>query len=71
MITGIDKSIFYDETVIAIVPIGFCYPGKTQTGDLPPKVECAKAWRQELLNHLSNMELILIVGNYHKLDHKV
>ena len=44
---GIDRDIFYDETRIALVPMGFCYPGSAERGDLPPRKECADAWRKE------------------------
>jgi len=60
---NLDPDTFYDETRIAIVPTGFCYPGRdVRGGDLPPRPECAPAWHAEILAHLSNVELTLLVG---------
>ncbi len=58
-----DESLFYDERHVAIVPMGFCFPGQDDKGaDLPPRPECAPAWRAELLAHLKAVELILCLG---------
>lgn len=61
---GIDKSTFYDASKIAIVPMGFCYPGTGKSGDLAPRRECADNWRVPLLKMLSSIELTLIIGQY-------
>lgn len=62
---GIDNDIFYDATRIAIVPMGFCFPGLDKRGgDLPPRPECARHWRTRLLSHLPSIELILVIGQY-------
>jgi uracil-DNA glycosylase len=61
---GIDKSIFYDESKIAIVPMGFCFPGTGKSGDLPPRPECAGTWRKKLLNELPQISLTLVIGQY-------
>ena len=61
---GLEPEVFYDETRVAIVPIGFCYPGKGKSGDLPPRPECAQNWHQQLLELLPNIELTLLVGKY-------
>ena len=61
---GIDESIFYDETRIAIVPMGFCYPGTGKSGDLPPRKECAPAWRAPLLATAPDIKLTLVIGQY-------
>jgi uracil-DNA glycosylase family 4 len=61
---GIDKTAFYNTENIAIIPMGFCYPGKGKTGDLPPRKECAPLWHQQLFNQLKNVELILLIGKY-------
>ena len=61
---GIDKEIFYDESKIAIVPMGFCYPGTGDRGDLPPRPECAKAWHPTLLDALPQIQLTLAIGIY-------
>ncbi|WP_199269934.1 uracil-DNA glycosylase family protein [Algibacter sp. L1A34] len=55
---------FYDETKFAIIPMGFCYPGKGKTGDLPPRPECAPQWHELLFNKLKNVELVILIGMY-------
>ena len=55
---------FYDETKFAIIPMGFCYPGKGKTGDLPPRPECAPQWHKLLLDKMPNVELIILIGMY-------
>lgn len=66
---GISKEIFYDEEKIAILPMGFCYPGTGKSGDLPPRPECAAAWREKLLQQLPNLELVLVIGQYAQAYH--
>jgi len=61
---GIDPTDFYDAQKIAIIPMGFCYPGKGKSGDLPPRKECAPLWHTSLFNHLQEVELILLIGKY-------
>jgi uracil-DNA glycosylase len=61
---GISRETFYDEKQIAIMPMGFCYPGTGKSGDLPPRPECAPAWRAPLLSHLKNLKLTLVIGQY-------
>lgn len=61
---GIDQETFYDDTKIAILPMGFCFPGTGKGGDLPPRPECAPAWRQPLLDGLTGLDLTLIIGRY-------
>lgn len=60
----IDKELFYDESQIAIVPMGFCYPGKGSSGDLPPRKECAATWHKAVMEKMPNLELILLIGQY-------
>ena len=56
---------FYDPKRVAIIPMGFCFPGQDKAGaDLPPRAECASHWRQRLLAHLPQIELMLLVGGY-------
>lgn len=55
---------FYNEELFAIVPMGFCYPGKGKSGDLPPRKECAPQWHQLLFDEMSNLELIILIGMY-------
>ena len=61
---GISRETFYDPTQIAILPMGFCYPGTGKSGDLPPRPECAPAWRQRLLASLPQIELTLVIGQF-------
>lgn len=61
---GIDKQDFYDEKKVAIIPMGFCYPGKGKSGDLPPRKECAPQWHGVLLEQLKEVQLILLIGKY-------
>jgi uracil-DNA glycosylase len=61
----LDRSVFYDKTRVAILPIGFCYPGAGESrGDLPPRPECAPLWHERLLKHLPNLEVTVLVGQY-------
>ncbi len=55
---------FYDTTKFAIIPMGFCYPGRGKSGDLPPRPECAQQWHQPLFDHLKKVELIILIGMY-------
>jgi uracil-DNA glycosylase len=61
---GISREDFYDPTKVAILPMGFCYPGTGKSGDLPPRPECAEAWRDKLLQVLQHIELTLVIGIY-------
>lgn len=61
---GIDVETFYDSRKIAIIPMGFCYPGTGKTGDLPPRKECASLWHGLLLEQLPQLELTLLIGAY-------
>ena len=61
---GISESVFYDPKKIAILPMGFCFPGTGKSGDFPPRPECAALWRPQLLESLQGVELTLIIGQY-------
>ena len=61
---GIEDVTFYDANQIAIVPMGFCYPGKGKSGDLPPRPECAPQWHETLLNMMPDIQLTLLIGQY-------
>ncbi|MEZ4744899.1 MAG: uracil-DNA glycosylase family protein [Calditrichia bacterium] len=61
---NIDKTSFYDATKIAIIPMGFCYPGKGSSGDLPPRPECAPLWHDRLFGQMPNVQLTLLIGQY-------
>jgi len=60
----IDRETFYDPTRIAIIPMGLCYPGSGNYGDLPPRPECAKLWREKLLALIPEIQLTLVIGKY-------
>ncbi|NNL84979.1 MAG: uracil-DNA glycosylase family protein [Myxococcales bacterium] len=66
---GVAPDTFYDETRIAIVPMGFCYPGRGKGGDLPPRKECAALFMERLLAALPKLELILPIGAYAQAYH--
>ena len=61
---GVSDTVFYDKTKIALVPMGFCYPGKGKGGDLPPRPECAPLWHQKLWDSMPNLKLIILIGSY-------
>ena len=61
---AIDKDTFYDESRIAIIPMGLCYPGRGKSGDLPPRRECAELWLNALLARLPRIELTLLIGQH-------
>ena len=61
---GIDKAVFYDDSRVAILPMGLCFPGTSAGGDLPPRAECAPAWRDPLLAMLPRLQLTLVIGSY-------
>jgi uracil-DNA glycosylase len=62
---GIGREIFYDETKVAIIGMGFCFPGNdTHGGDLPPRKECAEAWQDKLFAALPPFDLTLLIGTY-------
>ena len=61
---GLDKTDFYDAKKVALVPMGFCYPGTGKSGDLPPRPECAPLWHERILAKLPRRTLTLLVGSY-------
>ena len=60
----VDKDTFYDPQQVALVPMGFCYPGKGKSGDLPPRPECAPQWHEPLLDQMKSVRLTLLIGEY-------
>ncbi|MEL6924804.1 MAG: uracil-DNA glycosylase family protein [Bacteroidota bacterium] len=60
----VDDESFYDQDLFGIVPMGFCYPGKGKSGDLPPRPECAPLWHDKLLNQMPDLQLVLLIGQY-------
>jgi len=61
---NVSKNDFYNKELFALIPMGFCYPGKGKSGDLAPRPECAPQWHQPLLSQMNNLELIILIGNY-------
>lgn len=61
---GVDKTDFYNPHIFALVPMGFCYPGKGKSGDLPPREECAPKWHKSLFNAMPKARLIILIGAY-------
>lgn len=61
---GLSREQFYDASRIAIMPMGFCYPGRGRSGDLPPRKECAPQWHRAILDRLPNLSLTLLIGQY-------
>jgi len=61
---GVDEKCFYDAKKIALLPMGCCFPGTGKSGDLPPRPECAEAWRESLLAFLPQIRLTLLIGQY-------
>lgn len=66
---GVTDNQFYDPKKIAILPMGFCYPGTGKSGDLPPRSECEPAWRSKLLDQLPNLKLTIVMGQYAQTYH--
>lgn len=60
----VDENTFYNSKKFGILPMGFCYPGKGKTGDLPPRPECAELWMGQVLTSLKSKKLILLIGQY-------
>jgi uracil-DNA glycosylase len=61
---NVTDDTFYNDPRIAIMPMGFCYPGTGNSGDLPPRPECATEWHELLLKEMPNLELFLLIGQY-------
>jgi len=61
---GLSREEFYEPKLVAILPMGFCYPGSGRSGDLPPRPECARAWRAGLLTRLKKLRLTVVIGQY-------
>ena len=68
---GIDETAFYDPHRVAIVPMGLCYPGRGNGGDLPPRPECAPLWRNVILDKLARVRLTLVIGAHAQRWHGV
>lgn len=66
---GVSREVFYDPQQVAILPMGFCYPGTGRSGDLPPRPECAPLWRERLLAGLPGVRLTVVIGQYAQRHH--
>ena len=66
---GVTREVFYDPKQVAILPMGFCFPGSKKSGDLPPRPECAPAWRTQLVGRLRSLEITLVIGQYAQAYH--
>ncbi|MFM9986111.1 MAG: uracil-DNA glycosylase family protein [Flavobacteriales bacterium] len=61
---GVSEAQFYDSKLFGLMPMGFCYPGKGASGDMPPRPECAPLWHNPLLAEMKSIKLILLIGLY-------
>lgn len=61
---GVTEEEFYNPQLFALIPMGFCYPGKGKSGDLPPRPECAPQWHSKLLKKMENVKITLLIGQY-------
>lgn len=61
---GVDRNTFNQQADIAAVPMGFCYPGRGASGELPPRSECAQTWHPQLFPLMTDVKLIILVGHY-------
>ncbi len=60
----LNETSFYDTQKVALIPMGFCYPGKGKSGDLPPRPECAPQWHASLFGQMQGLKLVLLIGSY-------
>lgn len=61
---GVDEKEFYNDALIALIPMGFCYPGTGKSGDLPPRKECAPQWHKPLFKAMQKLQLSILIGSY-------
>lgn len=66
---GLDRATFYNPEIVAILPIGLCYPGRGAGGDLPPRPECAPRWQAHLRAAMSEVRLTLLLGQHAQAYH--
>lgn len=66
---GLTPEVFYDPERVAIVPMGFCYPGTGKSGDLPPRPECRQHWHDRIFRLLAGLELRIVIGQYAQAYH--
>jgi uracil-DNA glycosylase len=60
----VDRETFYDQSIFGIMPMGFCYPGRGKSGDMPPRPECAETWHRKITSQLKEIQLTLLIGSY-------
>lgn len=65
-----DRDTFYNSKILNFMPMGFCYPGKAERGDLPPRPECAPAWHKKLMALLPNLKIKILIGS-HAIHHYI
>lgn len=61
---GVSEEEFYNEKIIGLIPMGFCYPGKGKSGDLPPRQECAPTWHSKIFKAVGDVRLTILIGQY-------
>lgn len=61
---NISTDDFYNKEFLALIPMGFCYPGKGKSGDLPPRPECAPKWHSSLISQMNDLQFIILIGQY-------
>lgn len=61
---GVTKDIFYDNKIFGLMPMGFCYPGKSKSGDLPPRPECAPLWHNKIIKQTKSQKMVVLIGQY-------
>jgi len=61
---GVTREVFYEPELIAILPMGFCFPGTSNSADMPPRLECAAVWHRQLMAQLCHLEITLALGRY-------
>lgn len=61
---GVSRDLFYNREAIALIPMGFCYPGRGKSGDLPPRPECAPLWHQQVFDKMNHLKLTILIGSY-------
>ncbi|MBS1513153.1 MAG: uracil-DNA glycosylase family protein [Bacteroidetes bacterium] len=61
---GVNKDSFYNNEIFGLIPMGFCYPGKSNSGDLPPRPECAPLWHHKMISQTKSVQLMVLIGQY-------
>lgn len=61
---GLSKVVFYDESIVALLPMDFYYPGKDTHGDLPPRKDFAPTWHPKIISQIQNIKITILIGQY-------